>query len=191
MSFDSAVAWRDYVGAQFHFLLAPSFSTGAISKLVQTQKHGKLLVSAENFNIIDFQTMHTCDVVLCWLLNSFCMRSKHPSRALDKEVHLHAEKWSIKIEQNTEIDALCFVCAGVLCTVEMKSWSLAGWCSVAVASSTVPPPLMPSLISCARSLTPSLSRYCVLSVHYFQCNAESFSKFDIVCVDAFSFQHES
>ena len=72
------------------------------------------------------------------------------------------------------------VCAGVLCTVEMKSWSLAGWCSAVVASSTVPLPLMPSLISCARSLTPSPSRYCVLSFLSFQFDAESFSKCHLI-----------
>lgn len=75
------------------------------------------------------------------------------------------------------------VCSGDLCTVEMKSWSLVGWYSAAVASSTVPPPLMPSLISCARSLTPSPSRYYKLSFYYFEFDIESFSKFDIVsCV---------
>lgn len=79
------------------------------------------------------------------------------------------------------------VCAGVLCTVEMKSWSLAGWCSAVVASSTVPLPLMPSLISCARSLTPSPSRYCVLSVLYFQFDAESFSKCDLGSLILFPF----
>lgn len=83
------------------------------------------------------------------------------------------------------------VCAGVLCTVEMKSWSLAGWCSAAVASSTVPLPLMPSLISCARSLTPSPSRYCVLSFLYFQFDAESFSKCHLGSLILFHFQYDS
>lgn len=58
----------------------------------------------------------------------------------------------------------------------MKSWSLAGWFSAVVASSTGPLPLMPSLITCSRSLTPSPSRYCIPSFHYFEFDVDSVSK---------------
>lgn len=74
-------------------------------------------------------------------------------------------------------DSIVCVCIGDLCIVGMKSWSLAGWFSAAVASSTAPHPLMPSHISCARSLTHSPSRYCLLLSHYYESDVNLFCDF--------------
>lgn len=92
----------------------------------------------------------------CIKASVFWLREKPTSQPTSREYSTES--------LHNEMNAVCLcVCPGVLCTVEMRSWSLAGWCSAAVVSSIVLPPLMPSLISCARSSTLSPSRYTLYS----------------------------